>query len=60
MVVGFYSLAVGSVDPEAAPSRVMKGLARLPAADRRSRAVLITQRRQVPRQVEQFSSQTIS
>ncbi|MEZ5729469.1 MAG: GNAT family N-acetyltransferase [Burkholderiaceae bacterium] len=30
MVVGFYSLAVGSVDPEAAPSRVMKGLARHP------------------------------
>src|SRR5690606_3389241 len=28
MVVGFYSLAVGSVDPEAATSRVMKGLAR--------------------------------
>lgn len=27
-VVGFYSLAVGSVDPDAAPSRVMKGLAR--------------------------------
>ena len=27
-VVGFYTLAVGSVDPEAAPSRVMKGLAR--------------------------------
>jgi len=27
VVVGFYSLAVGSVDPEAAPSRVMKGLA---------------------------------
>jgi len=27
-VVGFYSLAVGSVDPEIAPSRVMKGLAR--------------------------------
>ena len=27
MVVGFYSLAVGSVDPDAAPSRVMKGLA---------------------------------
>jgi len=26
-VIGFYSLAVGSVDPEAAPSRVMKGLA---------------------------------
>lgn len=30
MVVGFYSLAVGSVNPEAAPSRVMKGLARHP------------------------------
>lgn len=29
-VVGFYSLAVGSVDPGAAPSRVMKGLARHP------------------------------
>lgn len=29
-VVGFYSLAVGSVDPEAAPARVMKGLARHP------------------------------
>lgn len=29
-VVGFYSLAVGSVDPEAAPPRVMKGLARHP------------------------------
>lgn len=29
-VVGFYSLAVGSVNPEAAPSRVMKGLARHP------------------------------
>jgi len=29
-VVGFYSLAVGSVDPESAPSRVMKGLARHP------------------------------
>ena len=27
VVVGFYSLAVGSVDPEAAPSSVMKGLA---------------------------------
>lgn len=27
-VVGFYSLAVGSVDPESAPSRVSKGLAR--------------------------------
>lgn len=26
-VVGFYSLAVGSVDPEVAPARVMKGLA---------------------------------
>ncbi|NNM65468.1 MAG: GNAT family N-acetyltransferase [Burkholderiales bacterium] len=30
VVVGFYSLTVGSVDPEAAPSRVMKGLARHP------------------------------
>ena len=30
VVVGFYSLAVGRVDPEAAPSRVMKGLARHP------------------------------
>ncbi|MBD5800691.1 Acetyltransferase (GNAT) family protein [Azoarcus sp. Aa7] len=30
VVVGFYSLAVGSVDPDAAPSRVMKGLARHP------------------------------
>ncbi|HET9122292.1 MAG TPA: GNAT family N-acetyltransferase [Acidiferrobacteraceae bacterium] len=30
VVVGFYSLAVGSVGPEAAPSRVMKGLARHP------------------------------
>jgi len=29
-VVGFYSLAVGCVDPEPAPSRVMKGLARHP------------------------------
>lgn len=29
-VVGFYSLAVGSVDPEGAPARVMKGLARHP------------------------------
>ena len=29
-VVGFYSLAVGSVDPEAAPPIVMKGLARHP------------------------------
>ncbi len=27
-VVGFYSLAVGSVEPERAPSRVRKGLAR--------------------------------
>lgn len=27
-VVGFYSLAVGSVDPESTPPRVMKGLAR--------------------------------
>ena len=30
MVVGFYSLVVGSVDPQAAPSRVMKGIARHP------------------------------
>lgn len=30
VVVGFYSLAVGSVDPETAPSRAMKGLARHP------------------------------
>jgi GNAT superfamily N-acetyltransferase len=30
VVVGFYSLAIGSVDPEAAPSGVMKGLARHP------------------------------
>jgi GNAT superfamily N-acetyltransferase len=30
VVVGFYSLAVGSVEPEAAPARVMKGLARHP------------------------------
>jgi len=30
VVVGFYSLAVGSVDPEAAPSRVMKELVRHP------------------------------
>ena len=30
VVVGFYSLAVGSIDPEAAPPRVMKGLARHP------------------------------
>ena len=30
VVVGFYSLAVGSVDPEFVPSRVMKGLARHP------------------------------
>jgi len=29
-VVGFYSLAVGSVDPEDAPARVMKGVARHP------------------------------
>ena len=29
-VVGFYSLAVGSVTPQAAPERVMKGLARHP------------------------------
>jgi GNAT superfamily N-acetyltransferase len=30
VVVGFYSLAVGSVDPQAAPSRVTKGLASHP------------------------------
>ena len=30
VVVGFYSLAVGRVDPDAAPPRVMKGLARHP------------------------------
>lgn len=30
VVVGFYSLAVGSVDPEVAPARVLKGLARHP------------------------------
>ncbi len=30
VVVGFYSLAVGSVDLQSAPSRVMKGLARHP------------------------------
>ena len=29
-VTGFYSLAVGSVDPQAAPSRAAKGLARHP------------------------------
>ena len=29
-VVGFYSLAVGSVEPKDAPARVMKGLARHP------------------------------
>lgn len=29
-VVGFYSLAVGSVEPESAPGRVIKGLARHP------------------------------
>ena len=29
-VVGFYSLAVGGVDPEDAPARVIKGLARHP------------------------------
>lgn len=29
-VVAFYSLAVSSIDPQAAPSRVMKGLARHP------------------------------
>lgn len=32
-VIGFYSLAVGSVDPEAAPPRVIKGLARHPVPD---------------------------
>lgn len=30
VVVGFYSLAVGSVDPQEAPQRIMKGLARHP------------------------------
>jgi GNAT superfamily N-acetyltransferase len=30
VVLGFYSLAAGSVDPESAPPRVMKGLARHP------------------------------
>lgn len=30
VVVGFYSLVVGSVDPQSAPSRFMKGLARHP------------------------------
>lgn len=30
VVVGYYSLAVGSVDPRSTPSRVMKGLARHP------------------------------
>lgn len=30
VVVGFYSLVVGSADPQAVPSRVMKGLARHP------------------------------
>ena len=30
VVVGFYSLVVGSADPQATPSRVMKGLARHP------------------------------
>jgi GNAT superfamily N-acetyltransferase len=30
VVVGFYSLVVGSVDPQTAPLRVMKGLARHP------------------------------
>lgn len=29
-VVGFYSLAVGSVEPQAAPARVLKGMARHP------------------------------
>lgn len=30
VVVGYYSLAVGSVEPESAPARVVKGLARHP------------------------------
>ncbi len=30
VVVGFYSLVVGSADPQATPSRVMKGLVRHP------------------------------
>lgn len=30
LVIGYYSLAVGGVEAEAAPSRVMKGLARHP------------------------------
>jgi GNAT superfamily N-acetyltransferase len=30
IVVGFYSLAVGSVNPDGVPSRVLKGLARHP------------------------------
>jgi len=30
VVVGFYSLAVGSVDPEVAPARIIRGLARYP------------------------------
>lgn len=30
VAVGFYSLAVDSIDPEVAPSKVMKGLARHP------------------------------
>lgn len=30
VVGGFYSIAIGSVDPDAAPSSVMKGLARHP------------------------------
>lgn len=30
VVVGFYSLTVGSITPERAPARVMKGLARYP------------------------------
>jgi GNAT superfamily N-acetyltransferase len=30
IVIGFYSLVVGSIDPESAPSRVSKGLARYP------------------------------
>ncbi len=33
VVAGFYSLAVGSVDPESAPTRVMKGLARHPVPE---------------------------
>lgn len=30
VVIGFYSLSVGSIDPQTAPPRVMKGLARHP------------------------------